>query len=217
MSIRQAYSDWAATYDLDRNLTRDLDQAVTRNTLANLHCKSVLELGCGTGKNTALLAEIDEWICAIDFSPSMIGRAKDKLRLDNVSFAVADITEPWPCESESYDLIVCNLVLEHVRDLSFIFAEAFRVLIAQGRFFLCELHPTRQYEGKHANFQRNGKMTAIEAFVHNLTDFTDAANDCGFSPLSMKEWWHEEDRNKPPRLVSFMFEKKLLATKEGRV
>ena len=171
MNIRHAYSDSSATYDLDRNLTRDLDQAVTRNILANLHCKSVLELGCGTGKYTALLAEIGERICAIDFSPNMIERAKDKLRLDNVSFEVADITGPWPCESESYDLIVCNLVLEHVRDLSFIFAEAFRVLIARGRFFLCELHPTRQYEGKQANFQSNGKMTAIESFIDHLTDF----------------------------------------------
>src|SRR3989442_9357142 len=116
MSIRQAYSDWAATYDVDRNLTRDLDQAVTRNILANLHCKSVLELGCGTGKNTALLAEIGERVRAVDFSPSMIERAKDKLRLNNVSFEVADITEPWPCASDSYDLIVCNLVLEHIRD-----------------------------------------------------------------------------------------------------
>ena len=181
---------------------------MTRNILANLHCKSVLELGCGTGKNTALLAEIGERICAIDFSPSMIGKARDKLRLDNVSFEVADITKPWPCESESYDLIVCNLVLEHIRDLSLIFAEAFRVLVAPGRFFLCELHPTRQYAGKQASFQRNGKMTPIEAFVHHLTDFTDAANDCGFSLQSMKEWWHEEDWNKPPRLVSFMFEKR---------
>ena len=176
--------------------------------MANLHCKSVLELGCGTGKNTALLAEIGERICAIDFSPSMIGKARDKLRFDNVSFEVADITKPWPCESESYDLIVCNLVLEHIRDLSLIFAEAFRVLVAPGRFFLCELHPTRQYAGKQANFQRNGKMTPIEAFVHHLMDFTDAANDFGFSLQSMKEWWHEEDWNKPPRLVSFMFEKR---------
>lgn len=208
MNIRQAYSDWAATYDLDRNLTRDLDQAVTRNILANLHCKSVLELGCGTGKNTALLGEIGERVCAIDFSPRMIERAKDKLRLDNVSFAVADITQSWPCENECYDLIVCNLVLEHIRDLFFIFAEAFRVLVGQGQFFLCELHPTRQYEGKQASFKRDGKTTAIGAFVHHLKDFTDAANDCGFSLQSMKEWWHEEDRDKPPRLVSFMFEKR---------
>ena len=215
MSIQQAYSDWSATYDLDRNLTRDLDQAATKNTLGSLHCKSVLELGCGTGKNTALLAEIGERICAIDFSRSMIERAKVKLRLDNVSFAVADITKPWSCESESYDLIVCNLVLEHIRDLSFIFAEAFRVLVTQGRFFLCELHPTRQYEGKQASFRRNGKMTAIEAFVHHLTDFTDAANDHGFSLQSMREWWHEEDRNKPPRLVSFMFEKRPVKAEFG--
>ena len=208
MNIRQAYSDWAATYDSDRNLTRDLDQAVTRNILANLHCKSVLELGCGTGKNTALLGEIGERVCAIDFSPRMIERARDKLRSDNVSFEVADIAQPWPCEGGSYDLIVCNLVLEHIRDLSFIFAEAFRVLVTQGRFFLCELHPARQYEGKQANFQRNGKMTAIESFIHHLTDFPDAANDCGFSLESMKEWRHEEDRDQPPRLVSFVFEKR---------
>ena len=30
---RAAYNDRAATYDLDRNLTRDLDQVVTRETL----------------------------------------------------------------------------------------------------------------------------------------------------------------------------------------
>src|SRR5260370_18393103 len=129
MSIRQAYSDWATTYDLDRNLTRDLDQAVTRNILANLHCKSVLELGCGTGKNTALLAEIGERVCAIDFSPTMIENAKDKLRLANLSFELADVTEPWPCEDRSFDLVVCNLVLEHIRELSFFFAEDVRILV----------------------------------------------------------------------------------------
>ena len=28
MKIEEAYTDWSATYDLDRNLTRDLDQEV---------------------------------------------------------------------------------------------------------------------------------------------------------------------------------------------
>ena len=136
MNIQEAYTDWAATYDSDRNLTRDLDQLVTRETLGNLRCKSVLEIGCGTGKNTALLAQIGERVLALDFSAGMIEKAREKLSLDNVTFDTADITRPWAVQSHSIDLISCNLVLEHIRDLSFIFAEAFRVLVETGRFFV---------------------------------------------------------------------------------
>src|SRR5437016_2772374 len=135
MSIQQAYTDWSATYDQDRNLTRDLDEIVTRATLANLLCRSILELGCGTGKNTALLARIGQRVSAIDFSAGMIKKARERLSLDNVTFAVAEIARPWPAEDQSFDLVVCNLVLEHISDLSFVFAEAFRVLRVGGRFF----------------------------------------------------------------------------------
>lgn len=207
MKTQEAYSRWSSTYDQDRNLTRDLDQTVTRNILANLRCKSVLEIGCGTGKNTALLAEIGQKVYAFDFSEAMIEKARQKLRTGNVSLAVADLTLQWPCKERAVDLIACNLVLEHIRDLSFIFAEAGRVLVKGGRFFISELHPFRQYRGTKANFQREQQRMEIEAYVHHLSDFTGAAADAGLSLVSMKEWWHEEDRDKPPRLVSFMFEK----------
>ena len=208
MEIQNAYTDWSATYDSDRNLTRDLDRTVARQALADLRCKSILELGCGTGKNTALLAEIGGCVQALDFSAGMIERAKAKLALPNVIFEIADITRRWPCADKSVDLIVCNLVLEHIEDLSFIFAEATRVLRRSGKFFICELHPFRQYQGTQARFQR-AETTQIPAFVHHLTDFTNAAISNGLSQVSMKEWWHEEDQGKRPRLVSFMFEKEV--------
>src|SRR5262249_26438463 len=44
VSIKTAYNNWAATYDLDRNLTRDLDRVVTRKILAHRRCRSTLEL-----------------------------------------------------------------------------------------------------------------------------------------------------------------------------
>jgi ubiquinone/menaquinone biosynthesis C-methylase UbiE len=69
----------------------------------------------------------------------------------------------------------CNLVLEHVRDLSFIFKEASRVLVESGQFFISELHPFRQYQGTQANFFRNQQRTEIQAFVHHISDFTSAA------------------------------------------
>jgi ubiquinone/menaquinone biosynthesis C-methylase UbiE len=207
MEIHEAYTDWSATYDSDRNLTRDLDQEVTRETLANLNFESILELGCGTGKNTELLAEIGKHVHALDFSAGMIEKAKAKLRLPNVTFEIADITHRWPVGNESFDLVICNLVLEHIKDLSFIFAEASRVLMNAGQFFVCELHPFRQYQGTVARFQRT-ETTEIPAFVHHVTDFINAGSAKRLSMVSMKESWHAEDDGKPPRLVSFVFEKK---------
>src|SRR6185295_8239815 len=108
MQIKEAYTDWSATYDSDRNLTRDLDQRVASQILGKLRCRSILELGCGTGKNTAMLAEIAEHVRAFDFSRGMIEKAREKVGRSNVTFAMADITRPWPVAAASTDLIVCD-------------------------------------------------------------------------------------------------------------
>jgi ubiquinone/menaquinone biosynthesis C-methylase UbiE len=207
--IQDAYADWSITYDSDRNLTRDLDQEVTKETLGNRRYHTVLEVGCGTGKNTLLLDQLGDRVCAVDLSAAMLQQAKRKIRSNRVSFAMADLTSAWPCKPDSFDLIVCNLVLEHVRDLSLIFSEAYRALVAGGQFFISELHPFRQYQGTKANFQRGEERIEIPAFVHHLSDFTEGAAQNGLSVLSFKEWWHESDQNKLPRLVSFMFEKRV--------
>jgi malonyl-CoA O-methyltransferase len=207
MNIQQSYTEWSTTYDRDRNLTRDLDEIVTRQTLSDRRCNSILEIGCGTGKNTALLSQISEHVLALDFSEGMLDQARQKLALENVEFAVADITQPWPCRDQSIELISCNLVLEHVSDLSFIFAEGFRVLQDSGAFFISELHPFRQYQGTQARFQRNQETNQIPAFVHHISDFIDTAAINNLDLSLIKEWWHQEDQDKPPRLVSFMFKK----------
>ena len=75
MQISEAYSEWSETYDSDRNLTRDLDQAVLRMILGSRTFKRAFEIGCGTGKNTPLLASVAEQVVALDFSPSMIAKA----------------------------------------------------------------------------------------------------------------------------------------------
>ena len=144
MRVRDAYTNWSTTYDTDRNLTRDLDQDVTQAILGHLRVARVIELGCGTGKNTALLAVIGAQVQALDFSGGMLERARAKIQAPNVTFTVADLTRPWPCADQSADLVVGNLVIEHIADLSFIFAEARRCLAPGGQCFLCELHPAKQ-------------------------------------------------------------------------
>ena len=209
MTIQDAYTDWSATYDSDRNLTRDLDQHVARQELERFRCKSILELGCGTGKNTPLLASVGERVHALDFSAGMIEKARAKVTSAHVTFEIADIIKRWPCKDQSFDLIACNLVLEHIEDLNFIFAEASRVLIEGGRFFICELHPFRQYLGTQARFQRDDDTKHIAAFTHHITDFTNDALANGLGLIERKEWWHEEDVGKAPRLISFLFENRV--------
>lgn len=207
MNVRDAYNQWASTYDSDLNLTRDLDQIATRETLGQARYSSILELGCGTGKNTVLLAQLGERVQSLDFSEQMLSQARAKQPGANVTFSVADLTQPWPCEDQSVDLVVCNLVLEHIADLGFIFAEAARVLVDGGQFFICELHPFKQYAGSVAVFQRGEERTSIPAFVHHISDFLTAAERAGLKLAGLKEWWHEADQVKLPRLVSFTFAK----------
>jgi malonyl-CoA O-methyltransferase len=207
MSIQNAYNEWSQTYDTDMNLTRDLDEQVMRKTLSDLHFDSILEIGCGTGKNTTFLVQIGTRLHALDFSQGMIERAKQKVKAENVRFDMADLTQRWPCEDQAYDLVVCNLVLEHIEDLSHIFSEAFRVLGQGGKFFINELHPFRQYEGKKARFGIGEGVTEIPAFLHHISDFLNAASSGGLRLKKLDERWHMEDKNKPPRVLSLLFEK----------
>ena len=207
MNIQKAYNEWSGSYDTDRNLTRDLDQKVTREALTDLHFNSILEIGCGTGKNTVFLSRIGTNVHAIDFSQGMIDKAKEKVQSENVKFSAADLTKRWPSADTEFDLVVCNLVLEHIEDISFIFSEAARVLQNMGRLLINELHPFKQYEGKKARFYKGEETIEVDAFVHHISDYVNTAMLNGLQLIKLDEYWHEEDQNKPPRIISFLFER----------
>lgn len=206
MSIQNAYNEWSEIYDSNINLTRDLDQKVTRDALANQQFESILEIGCGTGKNTAFLVQIGASVHALDFSQGMIEKAQEKVQTGNIRFSMADLTKRWPCKNGEYDLITCNLVLEHIQNITYIFSESARVLRPNGKFFINELHPYKQYQGTKARFKRDEEIIKVEAFMHHISDFTNAAAANNLKLGKLKEYWHEEDQNKPPRLISFVFE-----------
>lgn len=208
MNIQEAYDSWSHTYDTNRNLTRDLDQAVTKRIVMGLNSHTIVEIGCGTGKNTLWLSQIAECVHAIDASVAMLEKAKAKVNSTNVTFTIGDIRKPWLCNNASADLITCNLVLEHIQDLSFIFAEASRILVKEGFFFISELHPFRQYQGTRANFQNNQETIEITAFTHHISEFISVAKGYNFSLEDFQEWWHETDQDKPPRLATFLFMKR---------
>jgi ubiquinone/menaquinone biosynthesis C-methylase UbiE len=135
VTIQAAYNEWASTYDSDASATRDLDRVVTARGLGTSRFASILEIGCGTGKNTRLLTRIGTRVLALDFSDRMLSHAQRNLQdVPNVVFALADITTGWPCVTRAAHMVTCNLVLEHIQDLSPVFTEAARA--GRGRMVL---------------------------------------------------------------------------------
>ncbi len=208
--VAQAYDRWSQQYDDDRNATRDLDARVVRGSPLHVAGSRVLELGCGTGKNSEWLATHAQELVALDFSPGMLDVARRRVRSQRARFVEHDITRPWPVASSSIDVVVGNLVLEHVRELAPVYAEAARVLRPGGELFLCELHPYRQLRGAQAHFEdaETNETVPVTAYRHSVSEYVNGGLAVGFVLRALGE--HLEDRaaaDSPPRLLSVLFER----------
>lgn len=209
--VAHAYDRWSASYDSDANATRDLDADVLRNAPLRVQDRRVLELGCGTGKNTEWLAREAHSVTALDFSPGMLARARERVMTPNVRFLEHDIRERLPVDSGSVDVVVGNLVLEHVDQLAPVFAEVARVLVPRGQMFFCELHPYRQLRGGQAHFAdpSSGETIAVTAFRHTMSEFVNAAIAAGFALDELGEWSDPgAESDAPPRLLSMLCERR---------
>jgi ubiquinone/menaquinone biosynthesis C-methylase UbiE len=208
MEIKDAYNQWSLIYDTNLNKTRDIEALALREMLKNVSFKSCLEMGCGTGKNTSWLLERSERLVAVDFSPEMLAKAKEKIKSSKVSFIEADITMSWNFISQTFDLITFSLVLEHVHDLNHIFKEAARASHSGSYLYLGELHPFKQYAGTKARFENEEETTVLTCYTHNISDFISAAAANGFELIWLNEYFDDDDRASIPRILSLLFKKR---------
>lgn len=206
--IAAAYNDWAETYDIVQNDTRDLAAKVLRQVDLNLEGRKIVEVGCGTGRNTTWLAERAVQIVGLDFSEEMLARARSRINDPRVRFVQHDVRMTWPLADASAEVVIAMLILEHVENLAPVFAEAARVLNAGGEFFLCELHPMRQLSGGQAQFSnsKTGERQLVSAFLHDVSDYVNTGLASGFELKQMGEWRDADaPANSQPRLLSLLF------------
>lgn len=208
MSIEKSYNNWAEQYDTNKNKTRDLDQLATMETLSKYKFKNVLELGCGTGKNTVWLLTKAERIIGLDFSEKMLEVAKAKISDNRVKFIKTDLTKKWEIENGFANLITSSLTLEHIENLDHIFNQANQKLAKDGIFFISELHPFEQYLGNKAKFETENGIEELEVYTHHISDFVENAKNNNFELLEINEWFLNEQKNEIPRLISFVFRNK---------
>jgi len=203
--IIDKYNAWAYQYDNNINPTRDLDKTVTKESLSNIDFFKVLELGCGSGKNTEWLISKADKLVGLDFSKNMLDMARKKIISQKVTFINADLNEKWPVNNNSFDLATINLTLEHIEILDHIFNSLFMKLSQGGKCFVCELHPKKQLAGSKAQFKENGIDIVLDVFQHSEQEYIQSAERAGFN-LLVKEDWYDNEKD-IPRLISFLFEK----------
>ena len=204
-NIIDKYNTWAYQYDDNINPTRDLDKTATKESLSNIDFFKVLELGCGSGKNTEWLITKADKLVGLDFSKNMLALARKKITSPKVTFINADLNKKWPVNNNSFDLATINLTLEHIKILDHIFNSVFMKLDQGGKCFVCEIHPKKQLAGSKPQFEENGTKILLDIFQHSEQEYIQSAEKAGFNLLVKKDWY--DDEKDIPRLISFLFEK----------
>lgn len=93
----------------------------------------VLDVGCGTGYGSAILASKGRHVVGIDVSEQAVSRAQASHQRDDLEFTVMSATElDFP--TASFDAAYSIQVIEHVEDVKRHLSEVVRVLRPGGRF-----------------------------------------------------------------------------------
>ena len=103
----------------------------------------VLDIGCGSGAFTGLLAERGYGASGIDISPKLVALAKRKFPA--IDFHEGD-AENMPFEAGAFDGVLLSGLVHHFPDPRRLAAEVNRVLKAGGRFVAFD--PNRRGSGK---------------------------------------------------------------------
>jgi SAM-dependent methyltransferase len=179
VDFRTGYARWSETYDQPGNPLIAVEQPVVRSLLDEVDLGEALDAACGTGRHARHLVDLGHRVVGVDGSPEMLGRAR--ARVPEADFREGELTA-LPLESESVDVAVCALALEHVAALDAAMTELSRVVRPGGRVVLSDLHPALRVFGGGAYFQdASGGAGVVRGHSHLHGDYLRAFEQAGLA------------------------------------
>lgn len=155
----QGYDKYAKAYDKDHEFLDSFEQGYFQWLNRDLIGKKVLEIGCGTGRNTLRLAQTADDLTVVDISEEMLNAVK--IKIPKVTTILADAYNlPFP--EDNFDLIFCHMVLVHLKNPEIALNEFYRVCRDNGEMYLTILH-----QRDPALLKANGEEFKIKSYYHS--------------------------------------------------
>jgi len=124
------------------------------------HCDNALEIGCGAGAFSRLLARRSERVLALDLSPRMIQIARERSRqYPNIDYRIADATT-WEFPGAQFDCVVSIATLHHL-PIEEMLSKMKDTMNVNGTLIVLDLFQEKGAGGRsHKHFGSAGEQTA---------------------------------------------------------
>lgn len=179
----QGYRIWAPSYSKYSNYIVYVERRHTEQRLLNLNISGdVLDVGCGTGLNIRVLSSNSARLYAIDPVYEMIKRAIQETDGIRVSCAIAR-GEEVPFPEDSFDVIICTLVVDHIQDIKRFISALSRVARPNARLFITDVNPSFELAGHlYAEFYDcEGRQHQIQVWPHMIPEVRKTLQKYGFT------------------------------------
>lgn len=165
----EGYNLWAQTYAQEENPIKKYSDELVTNWIANLKGKSVLDVGCGTGRFCRLAHQKGAAkIVGTDLSPKMIDEAKRNC--EGVEFKVMDLLKEKM--EGKFNLVICALVLGHMEDLNFVLTNLVNNLGDGGILLVTDFHPYQTMRGAKRTFKnQKHQPVEVEHYLHLFEEY----------------------------------------------
>ncbi|WP_181388389.1 malonyl-ACP O-methyltransferase BioC [Vibrio albus] len=148
-AIAEAFGRAAQHYDQHAQFQRDVGNMLLVSMPQDLSGYKVLDIGCGTGYFSRLLAERGAIVTAADLSCDMLKQAEARCKDKVVNYQQAD-AENLPFSDDSFDFVFSSLALQWCEDLAVPLKELKRVTRGGGKIFFSTLMDGSLVELKQA-------------------------------------------------------------------
>jgi ubiquinone/menaquinone biosynthesis C-methylase UbiE len=144
----KASESWADFVRMGKDYYRDeMNNPAAFRMIGNVRNKRVLDLSCGEGSNTRILAKKGATIVGVDLSKEMIqlARQNEKKERLGIRYYVSDASDLKELESECFDVVTCFMALMDIERYEEAISEVTRVLKKNGRFVFSITHPCFEF------------------------------------------------------------------------